>query len=138
MSISLDPRTFLHMLPQEREIWSRYLPTIVADAISVDYDVHLGAGLPAPPGSLPGTVRQVEAVTRKRVDAVVLFPEYIVIYEVKVRAGMSAYGQLKNYRRLYISERSPAQAVHMAVVCERIEPDVIGQFRDDGIEVYVV
>lgn len=138
MTISLDPRTFTHMLPLERPIWARFLPTIAAEAVSIDYDVHLGTGGFIPPDTPANIRRQALATRRKRCDAVALFPDRIVIYEVKTRAGMSAYGQVKNYRRLYVEERSPALPVGMAVVCERIEPDILETFAEDGIEVYVV
>ncbi len=138
MPISLDPRTFVHLLPKERVIWGRFLPTIASDAIRVDYDVHLGRGNPIPPGTPEAIRQQALATTRKRCDAVVLYPESIVIYEVKERCGMSALGQLVNYKRLYEQEKSPALPVAMAVVCERIEPDISESFDEQGIEVYVV
>ena len=138
MAISLDPRTFTHLLPSERVIWARFLPTIVADAIRVDYDVHLGRGIPVAPGVPENIRRQALATTRKRCDAVVLFLDRIVIYEVKPRCGMSALGQLLNYQRLYDQEYPHIQPIYMAVVCERIEPDILESFEQQGIEVYVV
>jgi len=51
---------------------------------------------------------------------------------------MSALGQLLNYKRLYEQEHSPALFVAMAVVCERLEPDIAESFAEQGIEVYVV
>jgi len=138
MPISLDPRTFIHLLPKEREIWARFLPTIQFDAIRVDYDIHLGKGNPVPPGTPEYVRQQAQATTRKRCDAVAWFSESIVIYEVKDRAGMSAVGQLLNYKRLFVEEYKPALSVRMAVVCDRLEPDVLGSYEEAGIEVYVV
>jgi len=138
MPIDPNPRTFIHLLPAEREIWARFLPRIIPEAIKADYDVHLGKGIPLPPDIPENIRRQALATTRKRVDAVVWFPEAIIIYEIKPRCGMSALGQLLNYRRLYLEEYSPALAVGMAVVCERIEPDILESFHQQEIEVYVV
>jgi len=129
---------YTHMMPLERPIWSRFLAATDLEILAVEYDVHVGRGAEIDPAWSEATVRQVLATSRKRIDAVVHTPTAIVICEVKPRAGMGALGQLLAYRQLYIMEHPTNRPVEMAVVCERIEPDVPEIMAQHGITIYRV
>lgn len=132
------PQKYTHLLPQEVRIWDRFLANPPWDIISVVYDLHVGRGAPIDPAWPEFMVRQVQAVTRKRMDAVVRVPEATYIVEIKPRAGMSALGQLIAYRQLFLSEHQPVGELRLACVCERIEADMQAVFRRNEIELYVV
>lgn len=129
---------FIHLLPLERPIWRRYLESTTEDFERITYDLHLGDGSPIPAGMSEGTAAIVKAVSRKRVDVIGETASSIIIFEVKPRAGMGAMGQLLNYRSLYYRENNPTKPVRLMVVCERVEPDVLGTYGQFGIEVAVV
>lgn len=129
---------FTHMMPLERPIWRRWLAATDLPIQRVVYDLHLGAGSPIDPAWPEWLKRQIRAVSRKRVDAVVYCPGQIVICEVKPRAGMSALGQCLSYRELFIREKAPLVPVAMLVVCERVEPDVDRIYAQFGVGIAVV
>lgn len=127
-----------HMLPDERNIWHRFIVPRESQYIKITYDLHLGEGSPP----LLDDTKQVKAVkaatSRSRVDAIGETPVEIIIYEVKSRAGKSALGQLLNYRQLYLKEYNPTKPVRLAVVCERLAPDILPTFKSYGIEIFIV
>ncbi len=127
-----------HMLPDERDIWHRFIVPRESQYIKVIYDLHLGDGAIPPPGASEQVKKVIEATSKKRVDAIGETPAEIIIYEVKQRAGMSALGQLLNYRQLYLKEYNPKKPVRLAVVCERLEPDIIPTLKSYGIEIFIV
>lgn len=132
------PQQFPHLLPLERPIWARYLESTTEEFLSLTYDLHLGAGAPVDPAWSDGTARIVAAVSRKRVDVIGETASATIIFEVKPRAGMGAMGQLLNYRELYLAEYKARKPLRLVVVCERVEPDVLGTYGQYGIEVAVV
>lgn len=134
----MPKQEYTHLLPFERPIWDRYVKSRTLDIIRVEYDLHLGEGVPPPVGASPGTVAVVQATSRKRVDVVAHTPNAIYIIEIKPRAGMGALGQLLTYRDLYLEERRPLKPVKLAVVCERMAPDILQTYARHGIEVYIV
>jgi len=127
-----------HMMPLEVPIWDRFLASTDLSFVRIDYDVHVGRGAPIRPEYSPGEIRQVHAITRKRIDAVGYTPSVIWIFEVKPRAGHAAAGALQNYRRLFRLERRSPLPVRLAVVCERVEWDVLEWYRDLGISIFLV
>ena len=127
-----------HMLPDERSIWHRFIVPRESNFIRIIYDLHLGEGTIPPPGASEQVKAVVAATSRKRVDAIGETPADITIFEVKQRAGMSALGQLLNYRALYLKEYNPRKPVRLAVVCERLEPDILPTFRSYGIDLFIV
>jgi len=129
---------FKHLLPEERKIWATFLERTPMRFINLWYDVHLGKGLPPPPDAPEWLVRQIAATSRKRCDVVAETEDAIWIFEVTPRAGMSAFGKVVNYRRLLIDEWKPTKPVRCAVVCWRIEPDVVETYKEHGVEIFVV
>lgn len=129
---------YKHLLPNEIAIWDRFLANPPFPIISVTYDLHLGEGQPIQPRWDESMIALVKAVTRKRVDAVVVTPGATVIIEIKPRAGMSALGQLLAYRQLFLAEHAPAGELRLACVCERVAPDLDRVFGSYGIYLYVV
>jgi len=127
-----------HMLPDERAIWHRFIIPREAQFIRIIYDLHLGDGTIPPAGASEQIKKVIEATSKKRVDAIGETQKDITIFEVKQRGGMSALGQLLNYKQLYLKEYNPRKPVRLAVVCERLEPDILITLRSYGIEIYIV
>jgi hypothetical protein len=129
---------FTHLLPLERPIWARYLEATGEEFQSLTYDLHLGEGAAIDPTWPEWLVRQVRAVSRKRVDVIGETSGAVILFEVKPRCGMSALGQLLCYRELYVAEHRPRKRVRLVCVCGRVEPDVSGVFASFGVEIAVV
>lgn len=132
------PSPFPHLMPLEVPIWERFLASTDLEFLSLRYDVHLGAGAPVDPAWPAWLVKQVAAVSRKRVDVVGETADAIYIIEIKPRAGMGALGQLLAYELLYRHERRPAKPIIKVALCERVESDVPAVFASYGIRVVVV
>lgn len=132
------PNLFPHLMPLEVPIWMRFLASTDIEFISFKYDVHLGAGAPVDPSWPDWLVRQVAAVSRKRVDVIGETVDAIWIIEIKPRAGMGALGQLLAYAQLFEREYRPRKPVVKLALCERVEPDVPAVFARFGIRVIVV
>ena len=127
-----------HMLPDEARIWTKFLQTTHLDFIRIDYDVHLGQGMPPLPGEPEFIIHLKSAVTRKRVDAVAETADDIWIFEVKPRIGMSAFGQLVNYFELYQAEYHPAKGVMLAAIGESQAPDIQRAFDLYAVNILLV
>jgi hypothetical protein len=135
----MSPRLiYPHLMPLEVPIWERFLASGQLDFLRVAYDVHVGEGAPIPDDATPSEVRQIRAITRKRIDAVGETRDAIWIIEVKPRAGHAAIGALLNYQRLYQREYRPRKPLRLAVVCERLEWDVQDYYRERGIKIFLV
>jgi hypothetical protein len=127
-----------HMLPDERDIWHRFIVPRESQYIKITYDLHLGEGTIPPAGASAQLKAVVEATSKKRVDAIGETQKDITIFEVKQRAGMSALGQLLNYKQLYLKEYNPRKDVKLAIVCERLEPDILPTLKSYGIDIFIV
>ena len=127
-----------HLMPLEVPIWERFLAEYGFLFTRLTYDVHVGEGAPISEDATPGEVRQIQAITRKRIDVVGETKDELWIIEVKPRAGHAAAGALLNYRRLYRREYHSLKPVRLVVVCERVEWDVPGYYLELKIATYVV
>jgi hypothetical protein len=116
------PQPYTHLLPEEVRIWEKFLAQYGPMFSRFDYDVHLGPGAEPPEGSPDWLIRQVQAVSRDRVDVVAHTTDQVWIVEIKPRGGKSAVGQLLQYQREYLEEVQPAKPVVNVLVCERLEP----------------
>lgn len=132
------PRQFPHLLRHEAELWAAFLRTAPFPVDSVQYDVHLGEGVPLDPNWPEWMKRMVKALTQKRVDAIVESGPNIWLVEIKVRAGFSALGQLLGYGLLYMAEFRPLSPPLLAVVAERLQPDISGVLANYNVTVFLV
>ena len=126
------------MSKEEAQIWTDFLKTFEIPFLRIEYDVHLGEGIPPKPGEPEWLVRLKRAITRKRVDAIAETEEDIWIFEVKPRIGMSALGQLLTYYELYMEEYSPEKPIMLAAVGRRKEPDIDGAFELYAVNIFLV
>lgn len=132
------PQQYKHLLPREIEIWERFLAQYIGLFERFDYDVHLGPGADSPEDTPDWMVRQMQAVSRDRVDVVGHTRDSIWIIEIKPRGGKSAIGQLIQYERLYLEELQPSQPVFKVLVCERLAPGIRESCQAQGISIYLV
>lgn len=92
------PRTFYHMLPEDVEIWTRFLKLFADQWDRFDYDVLCGPPLDITHLDLDPNMRQLaERLFALRIDVIAYRPGEAWIIEVKPNAGLSALGQLLAY-----------------------------------------
>jgi len=132
------PSPYPHLMPLEVPIWERYLASTDLEFTSITYDVHLGVGVPPDPSWPTWLVKQVAAVSRKRVDVLCETADAVYIFEIKPRAGMGALGQLLAYEQLYRNEYHPTKPIIKVALAERVESDVPAVFAQFGIRLVVV
>jgi len=94
-------KKYPHMMPADIRIWTRYLKTNPFPKARVTYDLHVGTPATALQGMPEEYKRMTEALSTKRIDAVVYEARRTRICEVKPYAGSGAIGQVLTYRLLY-------------------------------------
>lgn len=129
------PPKYPHMRPREIQIWDAFIEQYGLPDGVIDYDVHLGDGVPADPAWPDWMVKMVKALSTHRLDVVVERADEVIIIEIKSVAGMSAVGQLVGYEALWLSEFGTDRPVHLVCVCEQTEADMRAVFAFYEIEV---
>lgn len=126
------------MFPLDIEIWERYLEKYGGDYLGFDYDIKVGTGLPAGPGTPENYARMQDILSKYRIDAVGYKPERIEIIEIKPEASTVAIGQVITYIELYVRDLKPTRPVVGVIVTNRSLPDVSYLTAQKKIEYYVV
>lgn len=124
---------FTHMSQEEKAIWVRWLQQGGVQYSPFLYDIRVGDGLQMPAGSSGYAIRSAYALTTKRIDALYFDHGHPVIVEVKRRAGLSAVGQLKGYRDLYMRTPGVIDTPTMLLVTDTLQPDMETVLRTEGI-----
>ena len=132
------PAKYPHMKKEEVRIWEKFLPRLPWRASSISYDVRLGEGATLPPENPDWVKRMAFALSTKRVDVIVETSGEVIIVEIKERCALSAVGQLLGYLALYVKQFRPSKRIRLAVVCERVAPDMGVILAEYGIETYIV
>lgn len=90
------------MLAEDREIYRRFLLNFREIKGKYQYDVLVGHGLTLDPAKYEENILvMTRAITKKRIDVVILTKDIIWIVEIKPNAAMSALGQVLGYTKLY-------------------------------------
>ena len=129
---------FPHMYAAESNIWRRWLEIYGKDYLRFSYDLHVGKLYPSLENQDPKWKRGAEAVYLKRIDVVGYQADTETVFEVKIRAGLGALGQIIGYLALYEEQFSPATELKGAIVCDGVDPNVRWILEDHGIELYVM
>jgi len=129
---------YVHMLPQEREIWERWMQKYGNLFFSYEYDVRVGEGIEVRPEWGDEIARMAKLLTMKRIDVVARRPGETWIIEVKPHVGTGAYGQIRVYEKLLRQKLGEEENIRLAFVCETIDPDVKKILDAEGIIVWQV
>lgn len=144
----LDPRSkmyppeklarYPHMLPNDIEIWERFLDLHGNEYDGFDYDVHVGGVVERMSHWTDEEFRTYLSLAAKRIDAVGHQGQRITLFEVKPEGGVTSVGQLFTYRELYIHDFMPEEIPSIALVCKNVMLDEIYVLEKLGAEVFVV
>lgn len=129
---------FPHMYAAESDIWRRWLERYGKKYLKFSYDLHVGKLWPQLEKLPPKWRRGAEAVYLKRIDVVGYQADCETVFEVKIRAGLGALGQIIGYLALYEEQFSPTKELKGAIVCNDVDPNVRWILEDHGIELYVM
>lgn len=132
-----NPR-YPHMMPDEIPVWERFLATQNPDWIRIDYDVKVGQGVELPPDMDPNFVDSCKYLSKKRIDAVLIYDNLDVLIEVKKCADWRAIGQLLGYPILYQRDRAPEKQIQIVLVTESFTLDTQYILEYVGFQYYVV
>jgi hypothetical protein len=114
---------YKHMLKEDEKIWERFLEQYGGDFIGFEYDVLVGRGAEIPPDTPEEYRKQIETVSKLRIDVVAEKENEIWIIEVKPESKLSAIGQLPSYEYFFIKERKPEKPIRKVFVCEAYTRD---------------
>jgi len=93
--------SYPHMGAKESDVWRAFLASGHAPAGDVYYAARLGTPLPWNPAQGEYMRALIHATSRLRVDAVIVAGDVYWLFEVKIRAGLSALGQAMGYQLLF-------------------------------------
>jgi len=114
---------FTHLLPEDIEVWKRFLVSPANIYSHFDYDVRVGDG--RDPGSkFDEKYRQLGILlSQRRIDAVGHHDSHLAIIEITRVAGLMALGQLTAYPVLYQLSYNTTLALKPILVCEELQAD---------------
>lgn len=126
-------RLYPHLLPDDINVWLRFLDKYGSDYDNFDYDVRIGTGRD-PGRNYNDNIRQMAiGLSQRRIDAVGHRPGLITIIEITTSAGLKAIGQLESYPILYRQTYSPNIPINCLLVAESIQSDIITILINKGI-----
>lgn len=129
---------FKHLLPAEVKIWNRFLSEWGSGWDWYEYDLHLGSGIEVLEYWEDKIKKLAKVLTQFRLDVVGHKAEAITIFEIKPQAGIGALGQVLAYRELYLKEFGSDIDVGLAIVTDRVGPDIEYIYSQFGIRLYIV
>ena len=127
-----------HMLAEDVFVWSKFLEAHAKDITEVWYDVKVGTPMPLPMDATELQRVVAMGVSRKRIDVVARSGGQILVIEVKPFGNMVALGQALAYARLFASEYDVGWPVMPCVVCGMVDPDLVADFKVNGVVTFEV
>lgn len=136
MSILRTP--YPHLLPEDTEVWARWLKRNAHLFERFEYDIQVGTG--RDPGTEhPENIRAMAVgLSRRRIDAVGHRPAQVWLFEVTRLADLKCLGQVQAYPLLYAQTFRPLKPIRTAVVCESLGTDLEQAYRLANVTVYRV
>ena len=125
---------FIHMFPNDKAIWMRYLMQGGSVFAPFTYDARVGQGVTMPVGSTSQALTIAFALTTKRIDALSFGSNQVRVFEVKPRAGLGAIGQLIGYRDLYLKTFGSDKNVEMHLITDKLQPDMVTVLTINNIQ----
>lgn len=127
-----------HLRPEDARIWSDFIRSYPNFYESVDYDLKVGT-----PRNYPGKdddvyKKDLEYLSRKRVDVIGYTHNEIHVIEVKPRASFEAIGQVIGYAELYGPYAPEGMLVSAVIVTDEEIPDIRDLCFRKGILYFLV
>ena len=129
---------YSHLRPEDVMIWERFIIKYPKFYDSVDYDLKVGNPRDYPEVNEDQYKKDLEYLSRKRVDVVGYKGDEIHIIELKPRASFSAIGQVIGYTDLYRPFAPEKSLVSSVIITDEKIPDIKDLCFKRGILYFVV
>lgn len=130
--------SYPHMSVKDTIIWNRFLDKYPDAYKNCQYDFHIGDAPPFNTLDDDDTDYNQDMLYRLRIDVVAGSPLGIDLIEVKPDAGVSAIGQLENYKLLYMRDEEPKEKVGMILLTDKERPNMKWLCEQKGIKLIIV
>lgn len=130
-------KSYPHMLWQDTAVWSDFLAKWGSSIDGVWYDVHVGQAMALPAGPDSMLTRVSMGVSRKRIDAVLLWHDRYTVVEIKPYANHVAYGQVLLYKKHFRAEFPECRTATAAIAAASVDPDVQPLINEAGIQLFL-
>lgn len=128
---------FPHMMEHDVPLFASYILTPDAKRFTRwEFDVHVGDGHLTGSEFDPAIFKLALEVSRLRIDAVGWEHGIPTVFEVKPRAALSAYGQIKAYQKFFLRDKFVEP--RMAIITDWVTPDCTWLYASEGIQLHLV
>lgn len=114
-----------HLLPDDIEVWEKFLVDYPDMFQVLDYDVRVGHGRPMPELKEPQLRKCAVDLSQRRIDAVGHQRNSRTIIEITHTAGLKALGQMTAYPTLYKHKYPGSYQLKFLLVAGQLESDII-------------
>lgn len=109
---------------EEKEIWKRWAPTALKNALKIWFDVGLGEGRPMPK-NIPENIQKMWLRnTQKRADVIIEKQNWIWIVEIRAKANSNVVGRLLQYELLWRKEKVSEKPTKLIIVTDMLDLDL--------------
>ena len=129
---------YSHLRPEDVAIWERFIQRYPNFYESVDYDLKVGTSREYPEAEEDEYKKDLEYLSRKRIDVVGYKGDEIHIIELKPKASFSAIGQVIGYTDLYRPFAEKGSLVSSVIITDEEIPDIKDLCFKRGILYFVV
>lgn len=136
--MSLKNRQFPGLLPDDIELWERFLSAFPDRFERFDYDVRVGTGRDPGERFVENVRKMAVHLSQRRIDAVGFNDGELTIIEITLSAGLRALGQLQVYPGLYRSTFLPLQRIKTMLVAESVQADIMPTLQTSNIELILL
>lgn len=127
-----------HLNKWEVYIWTKWLDKHVDEYFGYTYDVHVGTPVKIPEDWPDWMKQDTDALSSKRIDVVMEDGSAIYVVEIKENATLGCLGTILSYRYLYIETFNPTKPVHLILVTDKMDPDLIPILDSLAIRYFIV
>jgi hypothetical protein len=131
-------KTFAHLLPEDIEVWERYLKQFQKEYTYFEYDIRVGLGRDPGPEYEENIRKMALDLSYRRIDCVAHKRDRIVVIEITHSAGFKAIGQVLGYTILYKLTYMPTEPIEPLLVCGTVQSDISHIIESRGIPCKVV
>lgn len=127
-----------HMVAGDLRVWEKIREKITAGAVRMFFDVGVGDGQPAPPGTSDELARMWLKSTQRRIDALIEYPNYVRIIELREDAHEQEIGRLEMYEFLYGKDPMNKKPIVLSLITAKHDPYIEEFTKTKGIEYIIV
>ena len=126
------------MIAGDLRVWKLVRVQMLKDALRVFYDVRVGDGQPAPPGTDETFTKLWTGMTQRRIDVLIEYAAYWRLIELREDAHEQEIGRLEMYEMLYGRDPINKKTVVLTLISSTHSKDIEDLARLKGIEYIII